>query len=177
MTREIARRFNNKYGEVFPEPQGLVGRIARLPGTDGESKMSKSIDNAIFLSDDSETVIKKVRSMYTDPTRIRATDPGHVEGNPVFAYHDAFNTDTDEVDELKERYRAGTVGDVEVKKRLANALNIFLDPIRDQRASFEQRDGFVQEVLVEGSRRAQKIASLTMEEVREKMGLLYLNNR
>ena len=175
MTREIARRFNNKYGEVFPEPQGLVGRIARLPGTDGESKMSKSIDNAIFLSDDSETVIKKVQSMYTDPTRIRATDPGHVEGNPVFAYHDAFNTDTGEVDELKERYRAGTVGDVEVKKRLANALNIFLDPIRDQRASFEQRDGFVQEVLVEGSRRARKIASLTMKEVREKMGLLYLN--
>ena len=175
MTREIARRFNNKYGEVFPEPQGLVGRIARLPGTDGEGKMSKSIDNAIFLSDDSETVIKKVRSMYTDPTRLRATDPGHVEGNPVFAYHDAFNTNTDEVDELKERYRAGTVGDVEVKKRLANALNVFLDPIRDRRTSFEQRDGFVQEVLVEGSRRAQKIASLTMEEVREKMGLLYLN--
>ena len=113
--------------------------------------------------------------MYTDPTRLRATDPGHVEGNPVFAYHDAFNTNTDEVDELKERYRAGTVGDVEVKKRLANALNVFLDPIRDRRTSFEQRDGFVQEVLVEGSRRAQKIASLTMEEVREKMGLLYLN--
>jgi len=175
MTREIARRFNNKYGEVFPEPQGLVGRIARLPGTDGESKMSKSMGNAIFLSDDSETVVKKVQSMYTDPTRIRATDPGHIEGNPVFTYHDAFNANTDEVSELKERYRTGTVGDVEVKKRLATALNVFLDPIRDQRASFAQRDGFVQEVLMEGSRRAQKIASLTMEEVREKMGVLYFN--
>ena len=177
MTREIARRFNNRYGQTFPEPEGLVGRVARLPGTDGQAKMSKSLDNVISLSDDTETVNKKVRSMYTDPTRIHATDPGHVEGNPVFAYHGAFNTNKEEVEELKERYRAGTVGDVEVKQRLASALNAFLEPIRERRATFEKRPELVREALIEGSRRARKVAAATLAEVRERMGILYFDDK
>ena len=173
MTREIARRFNNRYGPVFPEPQGLVGRVARLTGTDGQAKMSKSLGNVIYLSDDEETVNQKVRGMYTDPTRIHATDPGHVEGNPVFDYHAAFNQDKSEVEELKERYRAGTVGDVEVKKRLSSALNAFLAPIRERRAPYEQRPELVREALIKGSRQARKVAQATMAEVRDKMGILY----
>ena len=173
MTREIARRFNNNYGDVFPEPQSMVGRVARLPGTDGQAKMSKSLGNVIYLSDDEDTVKRKVRGMYTDPTRIHATDPGHVEGNPVFDYHEAFNADKAEVEELKERYRAGKVGDVEVKKRLASALNAFLDPIRERRAPYEERPELVREALIEGSRQAQKVAQATMAEVRERMGILY----
>ena len=173
MTREIVRRFNNRYGDVFPEPDGLVGRVARLPGTDGQAKMSKSLGNVIYLSDDPETVTRKVRAMYTDPTRIHATDPGHVEGNPVFDYHDAFNADRDEVEELKERYRAGTVGDVEVKQRLAAALNTFLEPLRERRATYEERPDQVREALIEGSRQAKGVAEATMAEVREKMGILY----
>src|SRR5438552_12193487 len=137
MTREIARRFNRQFKEVFPEPEGLVGRVARLVGTDGQAKMSKSLDNAIYLKDPPEVVTEKVRRMYTDPTRLRATDPGHVEGNPVFMYHDVFNPDKAEVEDLKERYTAGRVGDVEVKQKLARALNAMLDPIRDRRAYFQ----------------------------------------
>jgi tryptophanyl-tRNA synthetase len=173
MTREIARRFNNRYGPVFPEPDGMVGRIARLSGTDGQAKMSKSVGNVVYLSDDEETVTRKVRGMYTDPTRIHATDPGHVEGNPVFEYHDAFNADKDEVEELKERYRAGTVGDVEVKRRLATALNKFLDPIRERRAQYEERPALVMEALMQGTEQAKKVAAATMAEVRERMGIMY----
>ena len=121
LTREVARRFNRRFGETFPEPEGLVGRVPRLVGVDGNAKMSKSLNNAIYLKDETELVTKKVMAMYTDPTRLRATDPGHVEGNPVFMYHDAFNPDGAEVDDLKERYRAGRVGDVEVKQKLAAA--------------------------------------------------------
>jgi tryptophanyl-tRNA synthetase len=173
MTREIARRFNRAYGEVFPEPDGLVGRVARLQGTDGAGKMSKSLGNVIYLSDDAAAVTEKVRMMYTDPTRLRATDPGHVEGNPVFAYHDAFNPDKEEVEELKGRYRAGTVGDVEVKHRLAEVLNAFLEPIRERRAPYEAHPERVQEVLRDGSRRAQVVAAATMAEVREAMRIKY----
>ena len=176
MTREIARKFNSRYGTVFPEPQGLVGRIARLPGIDGQAKMSKSLGNAISLSDDAETVNQKVRGMYTDPTRIHATDPGHVEGNPVFHYHDAFNQDKAKVEELKEWYRAGKVGDVEVKKQLAVALNAFLDPIRERRAPFEHRPDLVREAFTEGSRKARKVAQATVDEVRAKMGMLYFDD-
>ena len=176
MTREIARRFNNRYGDTFPEPQAMVGRVARLPGTDGQAKMSKSLGNVIYLSDDEETVNQKVRGMYTDPTRIHATDLGHVEGNPVFAYHDAFNGDKAEVEELKERYRTGRVGDVEVKRKLAAALDRFLGPIRERRAHYEERRDLVREALVEGSRQAKKVAEATMQEVREKMGILYFHN-
>ncbi len=172
MTREIVRRFNNRYGELFPEPQSLVGRVARLPGTDGQAKMSKSIGNAIYLSDDEDTVNRKVRSMYTDPTRLRATDPGHVEGNPVFDYHDAFNN-KEEVEELKTRYRAGTVGDVEVKQSLAAALNKFLEPIREKHTYYEEHPDLVREALIEGTRHAKQVAEVTMAEVRERMGITY----
>ena len=175
MTREITRRFNRTYGEVFPEPQGLVGRVARLPGTDGQAKMSKSLGNVIYLSDDAETVTARVMNMYTDPTRIHATDPGHVEGNPVFAYHHAFNPNTEEVEELKERYRAGQVGDVEVKRRLATALNSFLDPIRDRRSYYEARPDLVKEAQMDGCERAGKVAKETMDQVREAMRILYFD--
>ena len=173
MTREIARRFNRLFGETFPEPEAMVGRVPRLPGTDGQAKMSKSLDNVIYLSDDDETVNRKVRGMYTDPTRIRADIPAEPDGNPVFAYHDAFNDDKAEVEDLKERYRAGRVGDVEVKRKLATALNRFLLPIRERRAHYEERRDMVREALVEGSRRAKNVAEATMLEVREKMGILY----
>ena len=128
------RRFNNFFGDVLVEPQPLLTPVSRLPGLDGDKKMSKSIGNTIDLADDAETVVKRVRQMYTDPKRVRADIPGTVEGNPVFIYHDAFNPDTAEVDDLKERYRAGKVGDVEVKTKLAKALNAYLDPIRARRA-------------------------------------------
>lgn len=171
VTREIARRFNEQFAPVFPEPETLIGEVGTLPGVDGKAKMSKSLDNAIFLSDDAATVTRKVMSMYTDPTRIHPTDPGHVEGNPVFIYHDAFNAGTAEVAELKDRYRKGTVGDVEVKRRLAAALNAFLDPIRERRARYSPRD--VDEIIVEGSRRARGIAQETIERTREAMQMDY----
>ena len=151
MTREIARKFNRLYGEVFPEPGALVGRIPRLMGTDGEAKMSKSLGNCIYLGDDETAVAEQVRRMYTDPTRIHATDPGHIENNPVFMYHDAFNPDTAEVDDLKERYRAGKVGDVEVKQKLAKALNAFLEPIRERRHYYEQHLDDVKAALLDGT--------------------------
>jgi len=177
MTREVARKFNYRYGNVFPEPDSLVGRVSRLIGTDGQAKMSKSLGNVIYLSDDEDEVNNKVRGMYTDPTRLRATDPGHVEGNPVFEYHDAFNDDKAEVDELKERYRAGHVGDVEVKQRLAEAINRFLAPIRERRAHYLERPKVVEEALMEGTRRAKKVAEATMAEVRENMGIMYFGGK
>ena len=173
MTREIARRFNNRYGDVFPEPDSLVGRVARLMGTDGQAKMSKSIGNVIYLSDAPETVTKKIMSMYTDPTRLRATDPGHVEGNPVFQYHDAFNNDSAEVADLKERYTKGKVGDVEVKQKLIEAVNKFLEPIREVRTQYEQDSNYVDECIENGSAKGRATAQATMEEVRDKMGLKY----
>ena len=173
LTREIARRFNQLYGPVFPEAEGLVGRIPTLPGTDGQAKMSKSIGNTIYLSDDAETVRKRVMSMYTDPTRLRATDPGHVKGNPVFVYHDAFNDDVDEVKDLKARYTKGRVGDVEVKQKLNAALQRFLEPIRERRAHFEAQPGLLDEIVAEGSRRAREEARETLGMAKEAMGLNY----
>ncbi len=173
VTREIARRFNQLYRDVFPEPDALMGEIPTLVGIDGKQKMSKSLDNAIFLCDAAETVRAKVMRMYTDPTRIHPTDPGHVEGNPVFDYHFAFNDDRAEVEELAERYRAGRVGDVEVKKRLVAALNRFLDPIRERRASYEATPGLVDQIIVTGTRRARAEAALTMRLVRAAMGMDY----
>jgi tryptophanyl-tRNA synthetase len=173
VTREVARRFNELYGPVFPEPETVTGRVGTLVGTDGQAKMSKSLDNAIYLSDDAATVEKKVSRMFTDPTRIHPTDPGHVEGNPVFIYHDAFNHDTAEVDELKARYRKGTVGDVEVKKRLARALNEFLAPIRERRAAWAATPGRLEEILVEGSRVARREARQTVALCLQRMGMDY----
>jgi len=177
MTRELARRFNRQFGDVFPEPEGLVGRVPRLVGTDGQAKMSKSIGNTIELKDAEDVVNEKVRRMYTDPTRLRATDPGHVEGNPVFMYHDAFNPDKDEVAELKERYRAGRVGDVEVKQKLARALNAFLAPIRERRAHYESHRGEVRDALAKGTREGKAIAAETMAMVRDALQIDYLRKQ
>jgi tryptophanyl-tRNA synthetase len=171
LSREIVRRFNGIYGQVFVEPQPMLTRFARLPGVDNR-KMSKSYRNAINLSDTPDEVKKKVMSMYTDPKRVRADTPGTVEGNPVFVYHDAFNPDVAEVDDLKARYRAGTVGDVEVKQKLVKALHATLEPLRERRAQ-HAGPARVREILNEGARRARTIAIETMGQVREAMHLRY----
>lgn len=173
LAREAVRRFNNFYGDVLVEPQPILSAMSRLPGLDGDKKMSKSIGNTIHLSDDADTVVKKVKQMYTDPKRVRADVPGTVEGNPVFMYHDAFNPDTAEVDDLKARYRAGKVGDVEVKAKLAKALNAHLDPMRARRAELMSKPSALKEILVEGSRKARGIAHQTMERVRDAVKLSY----
>ncbi len=177
LTREIARRFNYLYGEVFPVPDVMIGEVPTLVGTDGGSKMSKSLNNTIMLSDDEKTVTKKVMGMYTDPNRVRADIPGTVEGNPVFMYHDAFNPDKDEVQELKERYRKGRVGDVEVKQKLASALNAFLDPIREGRGQFAEKKGFVDEVIFSGTMRMREEARETLKQARKAMGMSSIWNR
>ena len=169
MTREVARKFNRMFGKVFPEPKTLIGDVPRLSGTDGQGKMSKSRGNAIMLSDDTDTVTKKVRSMFTDPNRIRADIPGKVEGNPVFEYHDAFNPDTAQIDDFKARYREGKIGDVEVKLALAEAINNFLDPIREKRAHYEQNMDLVEDALMTGVERTRVIAAETMKMVRDAM--------
>jgi tryptophanyl-tRNA synthetase len=177
ITREIARRFNRLYDEVFPLPDALIGDVPTLVGTDGQAKMSKSLDNAIFLSDDARTVERKVRGMYTDPKRIRADIPGTVEGNPVFIYHDVFNPDKAEIQDLQERYRAGKVGDVEVKKKLARAINGFLDPLRERRAYYESQPGLVEEVIYDGTARANEIGGETVMLMKKAMGLTGVWNR
>jgi len=172
LSREVVRRFHNFYGDVFVEPQPLLTRTSRLPGLDNR-KMSKSYGNTIDLADTAEDVVKKVRQMYTDPKRIRADIPGTVDGNPVFTYHDAFNPNHAEVEDLKARYRAGKVGDVEVKTKLAAAINAMLDPMRERRAAALARPGYLREVLLEGSGRARAVAQETMARVREAMRLKY----
>ena len=169
LTREIVRKFNSVYGDVFKEPQALVGRIPRLIGIDGKAKASKSLNNCIFLSDSAETVNKKVKSMYTDPTRLKATDPGHVEGNVVFNYLDAFHPDAQELTKLKKTYEAGQVGDGEVKNILAKILNDFLQPIRERRVYFLAHPEEVERALLDGTERAKKIAVATMNDVRNAM--------
>ena len=177
LTREIARRFNRLYGEVFPIPEVMLSDVPTLVGIDGQAKMSKSLGNATFLSDDPETVRKKVFSMYTDPKRIRADIPGTVEGNPVFIYHDIFNPDKAEVEDLKARYRAGKVGDIEVKEKLARALNHFLDPIRERRAYYAGQKGLVERIVFEGTERTNAIAEETLREMKRAMGIHALHNR
>jgi tryptophanyl-tRNA synthetase len=172
LSREAIRRFRQFYGDVLVEPQPLLTPVPRLPGLDNR-KMSKSYGNTIDLGDDEETVVKKVKQMYTDPKRVRADIPGTVEGNPVFMYHDAFNSDVDEVADLKERYRAGAVGDVEVKTKLARALNASLAPIRERRRELMARPDRIREIIVEGSRRARVVAQATMARVRDAVRLRY----
>ncbi len=171
VTREIARRFNYLYGDVFPEPDALIGDVPTLMGTDGSSKMSKSRGNTIYLADDGETVRQKVMNMYTDPTRIRADIPGNPDGNPVFQYHDAFNPNKDEVEDLKTRYRAGNVGDVEVKKKLNAALQEFLKPIRERREYFAARPLLVDEILAAGADTVRPMSAETLRMAREAMGI------
>jgi tryptophanyl-tRNA synthetase len=176
LAREAVRRFNNVFGsgrEVLVEPQPLLTTFGRLPGLDGDKKMSKSLGNTIHLSDEPDEVKKKVMRMYTDPKRVRADIPGTVEGNPVFVYHDAFNPDTAEVEALKERYRAGKVGDVEVKTKLANALNAHLAPIRERRAAVLAKPEQLREILFEGSKRARAVANETMQRVRDAVKIVY----
>ena len=170
--REAIRRFHQFYGEVLVEPQPLLTKASRLPGLDNR-KMSKSYGNTIDLSDDDEAVVKKVRQMYTDPKRVRADIPGTVEGNPVFMYHDVFNTDTAEVEDLKSRYREGKVGDVEVKTKLARAINATLAPMRERRREVLSRQNYVRDILIDGSRKARGIAHATMERVRDAVKLRY----
>ena len=180
LTREVARRFNRMFGEdreIFPIPEALIGRVPRLVGLDGNAKMSKSLGNTIDLRDSIEDVGIKVMSMYTDPTRLRATDPGHIEGNPLFMYHDAFNPDVDQVNDFKERYVAGKVGDVEVKRALTNALNELLEPVRERRAYYLARPHLVKEALANGTSVAHRTAQETMELVRNAIGLDYLADR
>ncbi len=167
--REIARNFNKFYGQTFVLPQGKVGRVARLVGTDGKLKMSKSGHNAILLSDNEKILKEKVMACYTDPNRIHASDPGKVEGNPVFIYHDAFNPNKDEVADLKKRYRAGKVGDVEVKEKLFAILNDFLEPIRERRKYYEDRPKKAKEILIESTKKARKVVQEVMGGVREKI--------
>jgi len=170
--REAIRRFHQFYGEVLVEPQPLLTKASRLPGLDNR-KMSKSYGNTIDLTDDEDAVTKKVRQMYTDPKRVRADIPGTVEGNPVFIYHDVFNTDAAEVDDLKTRYRAGKVGDVEVKTKLAKAINATLAPMRERRREVMARPEHVREILIDGSRKARSLAEATMERVRDAVKLRY----
>jgi len=171
LTRELARRFNYLYGEVFPIPEVLVSDFGSLVGTDGQAKMSKSLNNAIYLCDDEKTVTKKVMSMYTDPARIRADIPGKVEGNPVFQYHDVFNKDKAIVEEFKARYREGKIGDVEVKENLAKALNDFLDPLRERRAKFQAVNGLVDEIIFDGTMAMREEARTTLTLAKKAMGL------
>jgi len=176
LAREVVRRFNNVFGagrDVLVEPQPLLTTFGRLPGLDGDKKMSKSLGNTIHLSDPPDEVKKKVMRMYTDPKRVRADIPGTVEGNPVFVYHDAFNPNTAEVDDLKARYRAGKVGDVEVKTKLANALNAYLDPIRERRTAILAQPDRLRDIVFDGSRRARVIAQETMGRVREALKIVY----
>jgi len=172
LSREVVRRFNGLYGDVLVEPQAMLTRFARLPGIDNR-KMSKSYRNAINLTDTPEELRKKVMQMYTDPKRVRADTPGTVEGNPVFVYHDAFNRDTAEVDDLKARYRLGTVGDVEVKQKLVKALNTALEPLRERRAALDRTPARVREILDAGATKARAIAVETMARVRDAMHLTY----
>lgn len=171
ITREIARRFNYLYGPVFPVPELVAAEVPSLVGTDGQAKMSKSLGNAIALSDTAAEVERKVMGMFTDPNRVRADIPGRVEGNPVFIYHDSFNSNKAQVEDLKKRYVSGNVGDVEVKEKLATAINDFLDPIRERRAQFEAESGLIDRLIVEGTERTRREVKQTIRDVREAMGL------
>ncbi|KRN89085.1 tryptophan--tRNA ligase [Ligilactobacillus ceti] len=174
-TREIVRSFNNIYGDVLVEPQGVFPQkgSGRLPGLDGNAKMSKSLGNAIYLSDDADTLRKKVMSMYTDPNHIRIEDPGQVEGNMVFTYLDIFADDQEKVAELKEQYRAGGLGDVKIKRYLNEVLEDKLRPIRERRIELAKDIPAIYRMLEEGSARANAVADKTLEEVKDAMGINY----
>lgn len=181
LCRDIVLKFNRLYGETIILPEAMYAEFGRLPGTDGQAKMSKSIGNAIYLSDDEKTVTEKVMSMYTDPNRLTGREPGNVEGNPVFTYHDAFNPNKERIAEMKELYRRGgenekgkpLLGDVTVKRELITALNEVLGPIREKRATFEAQPDYVWDVLREGTRRGRQRASQVMESARTAMKIGY----
>lgn len=172
-TREIVRKFNSLYGEVLKEPKALLGEYPRLVGLDGKSKMSKSLNNCIYLADSADEVQKKVMSMYTDPNRLKPTDPGTVEGNPVFVYHDAFNQNKEEVEDLKKRYRAGTVGDVEVKQKLIVAINNLLEPMRARRMELEKNPEKINAILRDGVEKGKLITGEVLDQVKTAMKINY----
>ena len=173
--REIVRTFNSIYGDVLVEPEGVFPPKGqgRIPGLDGNAKMSKSLGNCIYLSDDEDTLRKKVMSMYTDPNHIHVEDPGQVEGNIVFTYLDIFDDDKEKVQELKDHYRAGGLGDVKIKKYLFEVLNKELTPIRERRLEFAKDIPAVYDMLHKGSEKANQVANQTLHEVKEAMGLNY----
>ena len=176
-TREIVRSFNSIYGDVLVEPQGIFPPkgSGRLPGLDGNAKMSKSLNNAIYLADDADTLRKKVMSMYTDPTHVHVEDSGHVEGNMVFTYLDIFADDQEKVAELKAQYQHGGLGDVKIKRYLNEVLEGVLAPIRQRRQEFAQDMGAVYDILKEGSARANEVANQTLAEVRRAIGVNYFD--
>ncbi len=188
LTRELARRFNQIYSQVFPEPEIMLPENAtarRLPGTDGKEKMSKSLGNCIYLSDDKNEVWSKVKSMYTDPTHLNVSDPGHVEGNAVFTYLDAFSTEQDfadfwpefkNLDELKAAYTKGGVGDMKCKKLLNKVINRMLEPIRERRHEYEKDIPEIFNILKKGSDAAREVAAQTMDEVRRAMRIDYFED-
>lgn len=172
--RELARRFNNTYGvKVLSEPQALFGMAKNLPGIDGNEKMGKSLGNAIDLSDTEEELKKKVFKAKTDPNRIRATDPGTVEGNTVFTYHDIFNENTDEITDLKYRYQQGTVGDVEVKQKLFEAMNKYLAPIRERRREAEGKKDQLLEIVMENNKKVRAKAQTVVDGMKEAMQIKF----
>ena len=188
VTRELVRRFNSTYGEVLVEPNIMLPENAtarRLPGTDGKEKMSKSLGNCIYLSDSAEDVWQKVRSMYTDPTHVNLNDPGHVEGNAVFTYLDAFSSDDDfaeflpeykNLDELKDHYTRGGLGDMKCKKLLNQVINKMLDPIRARRAEYEKDIPEIFNIIKKGTEQAREVAAQTMAEVRDAMRINYFED-
>ena len=173
--REIVRSFNRIYGEVLVEPQGVFPPKGqgRIPGLDGNAKMSKSLGNAIYLSDDEDTLQKKVMSMYTDPNHIHVEDPGQVEGNVVFTYLDIFDEDQAKVQELKDQYQHGGLGDVKIKRYLFNVLNEHFTPIRQRRLEFAKDIPAVYDMLAQGCQKANEVANQTLDEVKDAMGLNY----
>lgn len=188
VTRELVRRFNTTYAEVLVEPEIMLPENAtarRLPGTDGKEKMSKSLGNCIYLSDDADTVWQKVRSMFTDPGHINLSDPGKVEGNAVFTYLDAFSVTEDfaeflpeyqNLDELKDHYRRGGLGDMKCKKFLNQVINKMLEPMRSRRHEFEQDIPEIFNILHKGSLAAREVAAQTMDDVRNAMRINYFND-
>jgi tryptophanyl-tRNA synthetase len=173
-TNEIVRAFNRIYScNILVEAQAVIAQVARLPGVDGSMKMSKSLGNAIFLSDTPDVVAKKVVQMYTDPQHIHVADPGRIEGNTVFTYLDIFGTDTARIAQMKEHYQRGGLGDVVVKKYLIEVLNTFLEPIRMRRAEFAQDRAYVKQLLLDGSAATYEVAERTMQEVKEATHLIY----
>ncbi|MBM6935200.1 tryptophan--tRNA ligase [Enterococcus cecorum] len=174
-TQEIVHTFNSTYGEVLVEPKAVLPEkgMGRLPGIDGNGKMSKSLNNGIYLADDADTIKKKVMSMYTDPNHIHVEDPGQVEGNMVFTYLDVFGKDKAYIEELKEHYRRGGLGDVKIKRYLIDVLEAELAPIRARRLEFAKDQQAVMEMLRQGSLQAEKVAAATLDDVKKAMGIQY----
>lgn len=174
-TQEIVHTFNSTYGEVLVEPKAVLPEkgMGRLPGIDGNGKMSKSLNNGIYLADDADTIKKKVMSMYTDPNHIHVEDPGQVEGNMVFTYLDVFGKDKAYIEKLKEHYRRGGLGDVKIKRYLIDVLEAELAPIRARRLEFAKDPQAVMEMLRQGSLQAEKVAAATLDDVKKAMGIQY----